>query len=486
MPIDRAVPAMIFSAWSRSLALRSAILVVAISRTWSRVTVATFVLCGSPDPLSTPAALSSMRAAGGVLVMKVNERSSKTEISTGMTLPRCDSVAPLYALQNSMMLTPCWPSAGPTGGAGVAAPALIWSLMTAVNRFLGGMTSFFVTGWNGSVAGSRREFTSGGGRRGPSSDLGDLVERQLDRRLAAEDRDQDLQLLLLGVDLVDRGGQRGERGVHDRHRLADLEVDDGGGRSRRGGGLAATGPGCLRRGRRREDLHDLVQRQRRGPRGGADETRDTGGVADRTPRLVVEFHADQQVARQHLAVDLRTLAVLDLGDLLGGHLDLIDVVLDVQRLDACLEVGLHLVLVAGVGVHDVPVAGSPPQRLAKRLDRVVVLLHGGRVDVRARGRVGPRGGRQAVRVAALHLGGCVGDLFVRDQGACCEVGGVAGALGGTGLAGAGLDVCGAAHVESRVVQVAARNGAVGLEGLAGVGHWFSSLIRWRAGGRRSA
>src|SRR3954452_10068002 len=50
-----------------------------------------------------------------------------------------------------MMLTPCWPSAGPTGGAGVAAPALIWSLMTAVNRFLGGMTSFFVTGWNGTA-----------------------------------------------------------------------------------------------------------------------------------------------------------------------------------------------------------------------------------------------------------------------------------------------------------------------------------------------
>ena len=76
MPIDRAVPAMIFSAWSRSLALRSAILVVAISRTWSRVTVATLVLCGSPEPFSTPAALSSMRAAGGVLVTKVNERSS--------------------------------------------------------------------------------------------------------------------------------------------------------------------------------------------------------------------------------------------------------------------------------------------------------------------------------------------------------------------------------------------------------------------------
>src|SRR3712207_7261675 len=64
-----------------------------------------------------------------------------------------------------MMLTPCWPSAGPTGGAGVAAPALIWSLMTAVNRFLGGMTSFFVTGWNGPVAGPRLGFASGGDRK---------------------------------------------------------------------------------------------------------------------------------------------------------------------------------------------------------------------------------------------------------------------------------------------------------------------------------
>src|SRR5438270_1534304 len=105
-----------------------------------------------------------------------------------MTLPRCDSVAALYALQNSMMLTPCCPSAGPTGGAGVAAPALIWSLMTAVNRFLGGMTSFFVTGWNGLGAGPRPERSEGWGAPGPLN-LADLVERQLDGRLAAEDGD---------------------------------------------------------------------------------------------------------------------------------------------------------------------------------------------------------------------------------------------------------------------------------------------------------
>ena len=46
MPIERAVPAMIFSAASRSLALRSGILVSAISRTWARVIEATLIFCG--------------------------------------------------------------------------------------------------------------------------------------------------------------------------------------------------------------------------------------------------------------------------------------------------------------------------------------------------------------------------------------------------------------------------------------------------------
>jgi len=46
-------------------------------------------------------------------------------ISAGITVPRCDSVEALYALQKSMMLMPCGPSAVPTGGAGVAAPAWI-------------------------------------------------------------------------------------------------------------------------------------------------------------------------------------------------------------------------------------------------------------------------------------------------------------------------------------------------------------------------
>src|SRR3982751_2375672 len=60
-------------------------------------------------------------------------------ISTGMTLPRMASVWALYALQKSMMFTPCGPRAVPTGGAGVAAPACSCTLTSAAIFFLGGM-----------------------------------------------------------------------------------------------------------------------------------------------------------------------------------------------------------------------------------------------------------------------------------------------------------------------------------------------------------
>jgi hypothetical protein len=73
-PIDRAVPAMIREAASRSLAFRSGILRSAIWRTWSAVIVPTLSVCGSPEPFSIPANSLIRTAAGGVLVMKVNER----------------------------------------------------------------------------------------------------------------------------------------------------------------------------------------------------------------------------------------------------------------------------------------------------------------------------------------------------------------------------------------------------------------------------
>ena len=100
----------------------------------------TLAVCGVPEPLGTPAALMSRRAAGGVFSTNENERSSYTLISAGTMSPRWDSVWALYALTNSMMFTPCWPRAGPTGGAGVACPAGSCSVNVLTSFFfLGGM-----------------------------------------------------------------------------------------------------------------------------------------------------------------------------------------------------------------------------------------------------------------------------------------------------------------------------------------------------------
>ena len=82
-----------------------------------------------------PSAWRISTAAGGVLVMNVNERSSYTVITTGMIVPVSLCVWALNALQNSMMLIPCWPSAGPTGGAGLAWPPMACSLIVVRTFF---------------------------------------------------------------------------------------------------------------------------------------------------------------------------------------------------------------------------------------------------------------------------------------------------------------------------------------------------------------
>src|SRR5580704_8790129 len=97
------------------------------------------------------------------------------------------SVAALYCFTNSIVWTPCGPSAVPTGGAGVAAPAGSWILTTAVTRLLAMV--FRNLPW-------------------PAADLDhcdlelcDLAELEFDRRLPAEDVDEHLQLQLVLVDL---------------------------------------------------------------------------------------------------------------------------------------------------------------------------------------------------------------------------------------------------------------------------------------------
>ena len=121
---------MVRPAASRSAAVRSGCLVRAISSSWARLTAPTLFELGVALPLAIPALLRSSTEAGGVLVMKVKLLSLNTVMTTGIGNPGSSPcVRALNCLQNSMMFTPRWPSAGPTGGLGLAWAAATCSLM---------------------------------------------------------------------------------------------------------------------------------------------------------------------------------------------------------------------------------------------------------------------------------------------------------------------------------------------------------------------
>src|SRR5437016_5021751 len=86
----RAAPSIMRIAASMSLAFKSFILVCAISRTLARRIVPAVARPGVPLPLSMPAAFLIRSAAGGVLVTKLNERSSKIVISAVLAQRRAD------------------------------------------------------------------------------------------------------------------------------------------------------------------------------------------------------------------------------------------------------------------------------------------------------------------------------------------------------------------------------------------------------------
>src|SRR2546429_3667905 len=122
MPMLRAVPATMRKAASSFVAFKSFIFNFTMSNTCLRVTFPTLSLFGVLEPDAMPAAFFSKIDAGGDLVMNVKDLSWYTVMTTGITIPAWSLVAALNSLQKAMMLTPCWPSAGPTGGAGVCRP----------------------------------------------------------------------------------------------------------------------------------------------------------------------------------------------------------------------------------------------------------------------------------------------------------------------------------------------------------------------------
>src|SRR5262245_41665831 len=131
-----------------------------------------------------------------------------------MMRPALSCVRALNALQNSMMLTPCWPSAGPTGGDGFAAPAGHCSLTMA--------TTFFANLL--SLAGV------GGRMRRPPRPMalsGLFHVRVVEHHGGgpAEHLDHHPDLLLVRKHLVDEAREVRERAGHHPHALALLEAD---------------------------------------------------------------------------------------------------------------------------------------------------------------------------------------------------------------------------------------------------------------------
>ncbi len=120
-----------------------------------------------------------------------------------------------------------------------------------------------------------------------------------------------------------------------------------------------------------EDVFDLFAGERRGLGATADEARDPGSVAHDVPGVVIEVHAHEQVPGEDLLLHHAAGAALELDDVFHRDHDLEDALLDIHRAHAAGEVLLHLVLVAGVGVHDVPLPG-PVERA--RLGRSSGLL----------------------------------------------------------------------------------------------------------------
>src|ERR1051325_9332806 len=114
-----------------------------------------------------------------------------------MMSPSSLAVRALKFLQKSMMFTPAWPRAGPTGGAGVALPAGICSLIDPVTFF---------------IVPSR-----------PRLELLDLQEVQLDGRGPPEDGHHDLQRVPIQVDLLDHALEVREGAVDDADAIAALE-----------------------------------------------------------------------------------------------------------------------------------------------------------------------------------------------------------------------------------------------------------------------
>src|ERR1700686_1316712 len=260
-------------------------------------------------------------------------------MSTGTIRPSlaCAWVCALNSLQKPMMLTPCCPSAGPTGGEGFALPAGSCSFTIPV--------IFFIERSSGWSSGRLRPSTGIGRLPASCSGLLDLHEIELDRGGAAEDRDQHPDPTLVGVHFLDRAVEVGEGAVDHADVVALLELDLGLRLERALGELGG-------------QPRDLRFGDGRRVGGVPDEAGDLGRVLHQVPGAVVQLHLDQDVTREELALGRALLTLHHLDDVLHRDEDVAEELFEGVLLDALLERLLRLVLEARVRVHHVPLLGG--------------------------------------------------------------------------------------------------------------------------------
>src|SRR5947209_8675281 len=133
-----------------------------------------------------------------------------------MISPSSLAVFALKFLQKSMMFTPCGPSAVPTGGAGVALPAAIWSF-TIAWTFLAMASIYFSTSRGaspprGTDADASRLCRSAWPQ---ALDFLDLQKIQFHWRRPSEDRHHDLERVLVQDHFVHDTVEAGERPLVD-------------------------------------------------------------------------------------------------------------------------------------------------------------------------------------------------------------------------------------------------------------------------------
>src|ERR1041385_1076910 len=226
---------------------------------------------------------------------------------TGVIIPCCACVAALKDLQNSIMLTPRCPKAGPTGGLGLACPAGICSLISPIT-FFAMAQSFQLIAFN-------------------------LNELEFNRSRSSEYTDQDAQLALIGFDFFDDAVEIGKWTVDHLDVFTHREQYPW---------FRFDGPFFHLLG----DRPDFLIGDRRWIRTAADETGHLRCFFYDVPGVVIQFHLNQNVPWKKFARGRFLFTLYQLYDFLDRHQYFSEKILLAERSDALLKGGLRLLFVS--------------------------------------------------------------------------------------------------------------------------------------------